>query len=111
MTDCDLTAWLKDNGFHGRALERACEKLDEGDIFTIEDLAQLAASPQHFAEQFPSALTRLKIETALAKGTGSSPEPDKTNRSLVENDAKDETKSNDTHDGSNAELPQGKRYV
>ena len=105
----DLREWLvSEAGLSGRKLEIALERCSSGEIESIEDLRDLAESPQDFADHFGTGLLIKKLKAALAiQEITPSPHSPMLNSKIA-------AAANDASDASGKiraaqELPEGKR--
>ena len=105
----DLRSWLStEAGLKGARLESTLEKCRVGEIFSLDEMRELAAMPALFKENFPAPLTRGKIAEALAKDT--------SNRDAVQTEQDTNTFENistaqPAKIGGVQGLPEGKRSV
>ena len=103
----ELREWLvTEAGLKGMKLDDTMQKCRAGLIEDVDDLLELVSMPAHFEKQFPAALTRGKIEAALARGTTQS---DSAKTDIVSTPLNDTPPAPSTKIGEARELPEGKR--
>ena len=109
----DLRVWLIDvANLSGKAVDRVLEQCEQDDIYTVADLRDLATNEEYFQAVFSARLTRLKIETALAKDTTQAKGTSVRHSATPNNVAKafDEVPTAPPAKiGSTQDLPEGKR--